>query len=176
MATVVWYVVLAPHLGFCDDFCLIPFCVLPSSGTFSLPAYRNWASTPPQIPVRIFTFSPPPLLANPRIGRLGIAYGRYLIPPWAPEQALDDDPNVITTRRRIFFPLNAPADSVYVEYSEDVELTPEELSPERQRTGRWVYYKTWEMKPEALEGKEAGGKGVDMVMVHGAWCRSQAQL
>jgi acylglycerol lipase len=44
---------------------------------------------------------------------------------------------------------------------------PEELSKERQRTGRWVYYKTWEMKPEALEGKEAGGRGVDMVMVHG---------
>jgi hypothetical protein len=117
-----------------------------------------------------------PFSLNPRIGRLGIAYGRYLIPPWAPEQALDDDPNIITTRRRIFFPLNAPADSVHVEYSEDVELTPEELSPERQRTGRWVYYKTWEMKPEALEGKDAGGKGVDMVMVHGACCRSQAQL
>ncbi|KAJ9100231.1 hypothetical protein QFC20_005508 [Naganishia adeliensis] len=94
-------------------------------------------------------------------------YGRYLIPPWAPEQALDDDPNIITTRRRIFFPLNAPADNVHAKFSEEVELTPEELSPERQRTGRWIYYKTWEMKPEALEGKEAGGKGVDMVMVHG---------
>ena len=56
-----------------------------------------------------------------------------------------------------------------MEYSEDVELTTEELSSERQRTGRWVYYKTWEMKPEALEGKEAGGKGVDMVIVHGQY-------
>ncbi|KAJ9096582.1 hypothetical protein QFC19_007114 [Naganishia cerealis] len=94
---------------------------------------------------------------------------QYLIPPWAPEQDLDNDPNIITTRRRIFFPLNAPADSVHVEFSEDVELVPEELSRERQRTGRWVYYKTWEMKPEALEGKEAGGKGVDMVMVHAVY-------
>jgi hypothetical protein len=41
------------------------------------------------------------------------------------------------------------------------------LSPERQRTGRWIYYKTYEMKAAALEGKEAGGRGVDMVMVHG---------
>ncbi|KAJ9125851.1 hypothetical protein QFC24_002635 [Naganishia onofrii] len=111
---------------------------------------------------------------EPGLQRLGLyspadpTYGRYLIPPWAPEQDLDNDPNIVTTRRRIFFPLNAPADSVKVEYSEDVQLVPEELSKERQRTGRWVYYKTWEMKPEALEGKEAGGRGVDMVMVHGS--------
>ncbi|KAJ9102511.1 hypothetical protein QFC21_002911 [Naganishia friedmannii] len=109
---------------------------------------------------------------EPGLQRLGFyspadpTYGRYLIPPWAPEQDLDNDPNIVTTRRRIFFPLNAPADSIQVEHSEDVELVPEKLSKERQRTGRWVFYKTWEMKPEALEGKEAGGKGVDMVMVH----------
>ncbi|GHJ87725.1 hypothetical protein NliqN6_4127 [Naganishia liquefaciens] len=112
-------------------------------------------------------------ILTPGLQRLGLysptdpTYGRYLIPPWAPEQALDNDPNIITTRRRIFLPLLAPADSVEVEYSEEIDLTPEELFPQRQRTGRWIYYKTWEMKPEALEGKEAGGKGVDMVIVHG---------
>lgn len=66
---------------------------------------------------------------------------------------------------RIFIPSSAPYDSVHVEYAETVQLTAEELSRERIRGGRWVYYKVYEMKEEKL--KEKGGMGVDVCVVHG---------
>lgn len=92
-------------------------------------------------------------------------YGRYLTKPWAPEQALDDDPSIKTRRRRVFLHGRADADSVDIEFAEDVSLVPEELSRERIRQGRWVYYKSWEMKEESLVSKE--GFGVDILLVHG---------
>jgi acylglycerol lipase len=92
-------------------------------------------------------------------------YGRYLIKPWAPEETLDLDSTIVTRRRRVFLHARADADSVDIEFAEDVQLLPEELDKERLRTGRWVYYKTWEMKEESLSSKE--GLGVDILLVHG---------
>jgi len=92
-------------------------------------------------------------------------YGRYLIKAWAPEQALDQDTTIRTRRRRVFLHTRSAPDSVDIEYAEDVQLLPEELSKERLRGGRWVYYKTWEMKEESLKSKE--GLGVDILLVHG---------
>jgi acylglycerol lipase len=92
-------------------------------------------------------------------------YGRYLTKPWAPEQALDDDPTIRTRRRRVFLHGRADPDSVDIEFAEDITLDPEELSNERIRGGRWVYYKSWEMNEESLASKE--GLEVDMLLVHG---------
>ncbi|KAG7530675.1 hypothetical protein FFLO_04901 [Filobasidium floriforme] len=92
-------------------------------------------------------------------------YGRYLTKPWAPEQALDNDPTIRTRRRRVFLHGRAAPDSVDIEFAEDITLVPEELSKERIRGGRWVYYKSWEMKEESLTSKE--GLGVDILLVHG---------
>ena len=92
-------------------------------------------------------------------------YGRYLTKPWAPEHALDDDPTIKTRRRRVFLHGRADPDSVDIEFAEDIRLVPEELSKERIREGRWVYYKSWEMKEESLASKE--GLGVDILLVHG---------
>lgn len=92
-------------------------------------------------------------------------YGRYLTKPWAPEQALDNDPTIRTRRRRVFLHGRAAPDSVDIEFAEDITLVPEELSKERIRGGRWVYYKSWEMKEESLSSKE--GLGVDILLVHG---------
>jgi hypothetical protein len=92
-------------------------------------------------------------------------YGRYLTKPWAPEQALDNDPTIRTRRRRVFLHGRAAPDSVDIEFAEDITLVPEELSKARIRGGRWVYYKSWEMKEESLSSKE--GLGVDILLVHG---------
>lgn len=92
-------------------------------------------------------------------------YGRYLTKPWAPEQALDNDSTIRTRRRRVFLHGRAAPDSVDIEFAEDITLVPEELSKERIRGGRWVYYKSWEMKEESLSSKE--GLGVDILLVHG---------
>lgn len=92
-------------------------------------------------------------------------YGRYLIEPWAPEKKLDNDPTINTRTRRIFIDPKAPSDSTQVEFAEDVKLVPEELSRDRIRDGRWVYYKSWEMKEDALKSKE--GLGLDILLVHG---------
>lgn len=59
----------------------------------------------------------------------------------------------------------AAPDSVDIEFAEDITLVPEELSKARIRGGRWVYYKSWEMKEESLSSKE--GLGVDILLVHG---------
>jgi hypothetical protein len=94
------------------------------------------------------------------------AYGRYLLPKPPAEKALDSNPAITTTQRRIFFPANAPYTSTEVEYSEEVQIVPEELSPERRRSGRWVFYKTWEMLPKEGE-KPRKAAGVDVILTHG---------
>jgi acylglycerol lipase len=90
------------------------------------------------------------------------AYGRYLIPPPPAEIALINNPSITLTQRRIFFPAHSSLDTTEVEFSEYVEVKEEELSKERRRSGRWVYYKTWEM-----EGDDRKGKAVDVIMTHG---------
>jgi hypothetical protein len=94
-------------------------------------------------------------------------YGRYLIEPWTPEKALDEDASIVTRRRRVFLHPDSAPDSVDIEFAEDVELVQEELSKERRRGGRWVYYKTWEMKEESLKNRD--GMGVDILIVHGEY-------
>ncbi len=51
-----------------------------------------------------------------------------------------------------------------------MQLVPEELTVERRRGGRWVYYKVWEMK----DTKGRKGEGVDVIMTHGVSRASQS--
>lgn len=92
-------------------------------------------------------------------------YGRYTLPVWEPEARLDADPTLHVVQRRLFIPASAPPESVEIEFAEDVKCTEEELSKERRRGGRWVYYKTYEKK--TVDGPEAFGRDIDMVYIHG---------
>lgn len=84
-------------------------------------------------------------------------------------------PGVRHTFRRIFLKPNSAFKTwkeayttTEVVYSEDVQLTPEEIVSGAERTARWIFYSVWEMdEPEG--GWEAGGKGrgKDLVLVHG---------
>lgn len=95
-------------------------------------------------------------------------YGRWTMPVWEPEARLDADSSLATVQRRLFIPAGAPPESVDIEHAEDVKLTADELSKDRRRGGRWVYYKSWEKKPQGEEQeKKMFGRGVDLCYVHG---------
>ena len=80
--------------------------------------------------------------------------------------------------RRVFlrpysdFPtLQEAYDSTEIIYSEDVELTEEEIEEGVKRGGRWITYSVWEMEEEPAGGWTHGGKGRgrDLVLIHGEY-------
>ncbi|WVR05205.1 hypothetical protein IAU60_002217 [Kwoniella sp. DSM 27419] len=120
-------------------------------------------------------------VVEPSLVRAGLytvpdpTYGRWLLPPHPPHRVLIDDQAVQRSYRRVFLPpyshFKTPQeayDTTQITYSEDVELTPQELESGVRRGGRWVFYSTWEMKEEPRGGWEGGGKGRgrDIVLVH----------
>lgn len=46
-----------------------------------------------------------------------------------------------------------------------MEVVEAELGRERRRGGRWVFYRTFEMREEGLVSRD--GCGVDIILVHG---------
>jgi hypothetical protein len=91
------------------------------------------------------------------------AHGRYLLPSPELETSFDQDPDIITTRRRVFlnprstYPHDKPV------FFEDVHLTQQEL--QESKTQEWTYYKSWQYTREKLNGVEP--KEVDVFLVHG---------
>jgi hypothetical protein len=79
------------------------------------------------------------------------------------EISFDQDPEITTIRRRIFLDPHAAYPHDKAAFSEDVQLTTQEL--EQSRTQEWTYYKSWQYSEEKLKGVEP--KDVDVFLVHG---------